>query len=206
MVDVVTIGNATLYHGDCRDIIPALPPVDCVVTDPPYSYDGNEFYFPVDAVDEALAAFIASRHCLVFYPSLGAIAGTPTAVHVWHKAVPIHPNSETGNVAGHHYERIAEYNGRKKCRVFRAAAIMPNFAACAAELTPHPTQKPLNLMQSIVSETKGTVFDPFTGSGSTGVACVVLGRPFVGVEIQRKYFDIACERIAAAQSQGRLFA
>jgi len=44
------------------------------------------------------------------------------------------------------------------------------------------------------------------GSGTTGVACANLGRKFIGIEIERKYFDIACERIAAAQAQGRLFA
>jgi len=50
-----------------------------------------------------------------------------------------------------------------------------------------------------------TVLDPFAGSGTTGVACMNLGRKFIGIEIERRYFDIACERIAAAQAQGRLF-
>jgi DNA modification methylase len=51
-----------------------------------------------------------------------------------------------------------------------------------------------------------TILDPFMGSGTTGVACANLGRKFIGIEIERKYFDIACERIAAAYAQGRLFA
>ena len=51
-----------------------------------------------------------------------------------------------------------------------------------------------------------TILDPFMGSGTTGVACANLGRAFIGIEIERRYFDIACERIAAAQAQGRLFA
>jgi DNA modification methylase len=51
-----------------------------------------------------------------------------------------------------------------------------------------------------------TILDPFMGSGTTGVACANLGRKFIGIEIEEKYFDIACERITAAQSQGRLFA
>ena len=73
----------------------------------------------------------------------------------------------------------------------------------------HPTQKPIRLMQQIVkiSSKPGTVvFDPFMGSGTTGVACAELGRKFIGVEKNPKYFEIACGRISAAQSQGRLFA
>ena len=51
----------------------------------------------------------------------------------------------------------------------------------------------------------GTVLDPFMGSGTTGVACVKLGRRFIGIEIEPKYFDIACKRIAAAYAQPDLF-
>ena len=69
----------------------------------------------------------------------------------------------------------------------------------------HPTQKPVYLMEQIVKWTAGTVIDPFMGSGTTGVACANLGRKFIGIEIDEKYFDIACERIEAAQAQGRLF-
>ena len=73
----------------------------------------------------------------------------------------------------------------------------------------HPTQKPLRLMRKLVSDftqAGETVCDLFMGSGTTGVACANLGRKFIGIEISEKYFDIACERIAAAYAQGRLFA
>jgi adenine-specific DNA-methyltransferase len=73
----------------------------------------------------------------------------------------------------------------------------------------HPTQKPLRLMEYIVRlsvRPDGAVLDPFMGSGSTGVACANLGRKFIGIEIEPKYFDIACTRIEAAYAQGRLFA
>jgi len=49
-----------------------------------------------------------------------------------------------------------------------------------------------------------TVCDPFMGSGTTGVACAMLGRAFTGVERERRYFDIACERISRAHAQGQL--
>ncbi|MHB8484081.1 MAG: DNA-methyltransferase [Nitrospiria bacterium] len=69
----------------------------------------------------------------------------------------------------------------------------------------HPTEKPVYLMEQIVKWTAGVVFDPFMGSGTTGVACMNLGRKFIGIEIEPKYFDIACERISQAQKQLRMF-
>ena len=71
----------------------------------------------------------------------------------------------------------------------------------------HPTQKPVKLLELLIKKTPPTiVLDAFMGSGTTGVACANLGRKFIGIEIERKYFDIACERIDAAYSQRRLFA
>ena len=70
----------------------------------------------------------------------------------------------------------------------------------------HPTQKPVALMQwclGFLPDAK-TILDPFMGSGTTGVACANLGRKFIGIEIEPKYFDIACERISRAQAQGSL--
>jgi DNA modification methylase len=61
-------------------------------------------------------------------------------------------------------------------------------------------------MIELVSRTRGVALDPFMGSGTTGVACMNLGRKFIGIELERKYFDIACERIENAQRQGRLTA
>ncbi len=73
----------------------------------------------------------------------------------------------------------------------------------------HPCEKPIALMGHIIqvsTNTNQVVLDPFMGSGTTGVACANLSRKFIGIEIERKYFDIACERIDAAYAQGRLFA
>lgn len=69
----------------------------------------------------------------------------------------------------------------------------------------HPTEKPVQLMRAIIEWTRGTVFDPFMGSGSTGCAAVAMGRAFVGVELHEPYFDIACRRIEQAQRQGDMF-
>jgi site-specific DNA-methyltransferase (adenine-specific)/modification methylase len=70
----------------------------------------------------------------------------------------------------------------------------------------HPTQKPVPLMAFCIENCPKaeTILDPFMGSGTTGVAAVQMGRQFIGIERERKYFDIACERIARAQAQGQL--
>ena len=72
----------------------------------------------------------------------------------------------------------------------------------------HPTQKPLPLMQELVSlftNPGQTILDPFMGSGTTGVACARMGRKFIGIELDLKYFDVACERIEKAYAQGDMF-
>ncbi len=76
-----------------------------------------------------------------------------------------------------------------------------------ADVRMHPTQKPIALLEWCLKFTPDakTILDPFMGSGTTGVACMNLGRKFIGIEIEKKYFDIACERIEQAQKQGRLF-
>jgi DNA modification methylase len=81
-----------------------------------------------------------------------------------------------------------------------------NRAALAVDGTEHPTQKPVRLMTWCLglAPKAQTVCDPFMGSGSTGVACAQLGKRFTGIERERKYFDIACERIENEQRQARL--
>lgn len=74
-----------------------------------------------------------------------------------------------------------------------------------AEGRVHPMQKPVDVMAWCVAMTEGPVLDPYMGSGSTGVACARLGRPFVGIEIEPRYFDVACRRIAEAQRQPDMF-
>lgn len=184
----------TIYHGDCREVLSGLS-YDVVVTDPPYF--GREDLFATDAVDQVLARVLHGRSGFVFWPCVADYpVRTPDAVHIWHKAVPIHPRSTTGNVAGHQYERVLSYGLGRRHEVFRFAGIMPNFAACAGELTEHPTQKPLDLVRRLVQRTKGTVLDPFMGSGTTLRAAKDLGRKAIGIEIEERYCEIAAKRLA----------
>jgi site-specific DNA-methyltransferase (adenine-specific) len=183
-------GGIVIYHGDCRDILPTLA-FDVVVTDPPYL--GREDLFAVDALgvlDDIDAPGFVFWPCNQDLPKR-----RPDAVHVWHKSVPIHPCSTTGHAAGHHYERILSYGLGSRCEVFHVAAVMPNFAACASELTEHPTQKPLALVRPLVLRTGGTVLDPFMGSGTTLRAAKDLGKRAIGIEIEERYCEIAAKRL-----------
>ena len=83
-----------------------------------------------------------------------------------------------------------------------------NFTVTHKAETDHPCERPVRLYEwciDYLGDAKD-IFDPFMGSGSCGVAAINMGLPFIGIERERKYFDGCCERIEAAQSQGRLFA
>lgn len=87
--------------------------------------------------------------------------------------------------------------------VLSAAAMFRGHAA--QETGGHPHTKPVDLLCKLIGATRAkTIIDPFMGSGTTGVACAQLGRKFIGIEIEPKYFDIACRRIEQAYAQGKL--
>jgi DNA modification methylase len=186
--------GVTLYCGDCREVLPTLPKVDAVVTDPPYpdiekGFRQTTIYFLGDC-DLRCRQFI-------FWSAVHPFPLDWTGCHIWHK-----PNG----CSSQHYERIFERNGLKTCRVFRRAAILPNYIQYEAECVDHPTQKPLSVMRDILVMIDGQVIlDPFMGSGTTGVAAAKLGRKFIGIEIEPKYFDIACRRISDALKQPDMF-
>lgn len=195
-----TIGSATLYHADCLEVLPLLSDVGAIVSDPPYPNAAGLF---LDGI--ARARFVLGNppapHVIAFWDEMD----TPycpmplVARHAWHRTNTNRPDN---------YEAIYEWHadGKKRpSRIFPYAVIAVGLTGCV-EATGHPTQKSEKLMQSLITRTTGKVLDPFMGSGSTGVAAMSQGREFVGVEIDVKYFEIACERLEAAHAQGRLFA
>jgi DNA modification methylase len=106
-------------------------------------------------------------------------------------------------------EDIYERNGDNENRFYRKAAINSSYAAMRSRdvYTKHPSQKPIQLLRMLIenfTELNDIVFDPFMGSGTTGVACVQTGRNFIGIEIEPKYYEIAEKRIAEAQLQIRM--
>lgn len=226
--DIVKIGDATLYHGDCLEILPTLDKVDAVVTDPPYGVNlgdhagskdnrlkhltkqGYESYqdTPENFKDVVVPAIemsldLSDRGAVFSVPPSMWLLPAPTAIGGVYLPNSVGRHSWGFSSLSHCllYGKGRDVNlGCKKTAIRNQAP---------SEKNGHPTPKPLQWMEFIVdlaSRQNDTVIDPFMGSGTTGVACANLGRKFIGIEIERKYFDIACERIDAAYAQGRLFA
>jgi site-specific DNA-methyltransferase (adenine-specific) len=199
-----TIGNAVLYLGDCLEILPTLGKVDAVITDPPYGIarvmkggkgtghwtllsDGN----PWDHEAPDLNFMMGAADNFVIWGGNYFPLPPSRCWFVWDKqnAVPTMGQCELAwTNADRPIQRISSPVGRV------------NFG--------HPTEKPIEVMQWTLkqSRTTGTILDPYMGSGTTGVAALQAGRQFIGIEIEPKYFDIACERIENAQRQVRMFA
>jgi site-specific DNA-methyltransferase (adenine-specific) len=211
MTQPVTIGRATLYLGDAREIVPALQ-FDSVVSDPPYgmSFRSNHRQdrheaIANDATDELLqwACRLEPPHSAYIFcrwDNLFAVPKPRSAV-TWVKN-----NWSMGDLE-HEHARQTEmalfYPGPQ--HDFPKGRPTDMIRAPRTGNEHHPTEKPVQLMRAVAEWTRGTVLDPFMGSGSTGCAVVALGRPFVGVEINPDYFDIACKRIEDAQRQGDFF-
>lgn len=212
MSDVVTIGDATLYHGDCLEILPTLPKVDAVITDPPYGIgkDGQKEttgghggrkaheFLEWDAIRPPARAFelmlaAADKHVIWGGNYFADLLPATGKWFVWDKGQRI--NQSDGELAWTH-----ENGALRICTMNRVELLLDG--------TEHPTQKPVRLMVWCIEQIKasGVVLDPYMGSGTTGVACAQMGRAFIGVERERKYFDIACERIDNAYRQQRMFA
>lgn len=213
------IGDATLYLGDCLEILPTLGRVDAVVTDPPYgiSYDaqaaagsglrsGNGFarkgkyefrgWDKSTADDAVLASIQLAESAVVFGGNYYELPPSSCWL-VWDKEI----NGQFADC------ELAWTNLDKPVRRIRH---MWNGGIRKDQepRTAHPTQKPVGVMKWCIEHLPSdarTILDPFMGSGTTGVAALQLGRKFIGIEIDETYFSIACKRIEEAWKQPRLF-
>lgn len=210
----IIIGDATLYMGDCMDILPTLGKVDAVITDPPYGINENH-------------KKVASRGKLAVPRDYGSFD--------WDKSPPpeelielIRAASDWQAFFGGNYFHLPP----SSCwLVWDKLNGSNDFADCELAWTNwpkavrriqwrwngmirqgnedrfHPTQKPLGVMKWVIDlcPKSDTILDPFMGSGTTGVAAIQMGRKFIGIEREPKYFEIACRRIEQAQAQGQLF-
>jgi site-specific DNA-methyltransferase (adenine-specific) len=216
MPDVVTIGDATLYHGDCLEILPTLPKVDAVVTDPPFGAgrDGiaNDSLDPAEWASFC-AKFAAACNAENILVEVGkndtAMRQAMDLAHRYRWAIVLnYTNAMRQGAVGYSNTGLVLWYGEGKCHnrfMDRIDAPLEETKSQFSHPSPKTTAHYERLAQ-MFSRPTGVVLDPFMGSGTTGVACANLGRKFIGIEIERKYFDIACERIAAAYAQGRLFA
>lgn len=200
----VEIGNAVLYNGDCAEVLPLIGKVDAVITDPPYGINANkqtlgkgkkEFSRGGDWDESApdLAACIAAAPLLCFWGGNYFTEQLPPTNDwlIWHKVNDGRSFSEC-EMAWTNFGRNTRHLSHH----------------WSGEEKKHPTQKPLHVMLWCLEQAgkaAQTILDPYMGSGTTGVAAVQLGRKFIGIERDERYFEIACKRIEQAVAQGQLF-
>jgi len=216
----VIIGAATLYLGDCRDILPTLQRPGVVLTDPPFgiAYQsgqreaglwkaGKTITNDEDAsCRDAALDILSGVPALVFGSRKVATPIGTRSTLIWDKGpalgmgaldLPWKPSYEEIYVIG------SGFHGRRD----GAVIYCPPVQSMAKNGREHPNEKPVRLLAALLNKSPaGVVCDPFMGAGSTGVACMLVGREFVGIEIEPAYFDIACRRIDDAQRQARMFA
>ena len=218
----VIIGNATLYLGDCREVLPTLPKVDAVITDPPYGIlnlggevaggvvrksprqrgsgtlknrllNRSDVKWDVAPNGDALALLMSAARIKIIWGGNYFSLPPTRAVLAWDKEQP--------------WENFSQFE-LAWTNLTRPAAIFRESATRGAPGKEHPTQKPLSLMRWCVALAKDchSILDPYMGSGTTGVAAVEAGKAFTGCEIDPTYFDIACRRIEDAQRVQDMFA
>lgn len=217
---VEQIGNATLYNGDCLEIISELEGVARVCTDPPYGIEdivggygrGGETIANDRNLDVCMAALAAvcriapSATCAVFYsPRIRRqfFELLPPELHdmgeiIWDKKAP-----GMGRGVRYQHENIALfYTGDPKKPARDVFSVTKDYRSAAE----HPHQKPMGLISLLIEVLgPGLVLDPFMGSGTAGVACAKTGQPFIGIELDTKHFDTCCKRIETAQASPLLF-
>jgi DNA modification methylase len=210
----VEIGDATLHLGDCRDILPTLDKVDAVITDPPYGINENskkvasrrklaatidygDFDWDKSPPPDELIKLIRTKAKFQAFFGGNYFTLPPTSCWlVWDK---LNGGSDFADC------ELAWTNWPKAVR--RLQWRWNGMIRQGNEERYHPTQKPIGVMKWVIQlcPKAETILDPFMGSGTTGVAAVQMGRKFIGIEREPKYFDIACERIEQASKQVDMF-
>lgn len=222
MTSAITIGSATLYLGDNRVVLSELVDVAAIVTDPPYGIlnlqgegtttairksprqqgsgtlknrllNQSNVEWDVAPSPEMFEMMRAkSKHQIIWGGNYFALPPA-RGMLVWDKEQPWENFSQA---------ELAWTNLERPAGLFRASAVRSIPNKC------HPTQKPLSLMAwciAMLPVGDGTVCDPYMGSGTTGVACLQAGRPFIGIERDSAYFEMACDRLRQVADQGALF-
>lgn len=231
---VETIGNATLYLGDCREILPGLAKPDLVLSDPPYGQRQKTNIRQAHLPDAGRHRPNGGRN-VRRRGHLEAIEGDDQpfdpawlleaaplvllwGAHVFGHALPgggqalVWDKRPNGKVTTHGDGEVAWLSKAGPLRIFRhlwdglsiAAGYETKIERKGAAAAPrvHPTQKPVDLMLWCLDRcglrVGSMVADPYMGGGSTGIAALIAGMRFTGIEIEPRYFDAACRRIERA--------
>lgn len=199
-------GDVTIYHGDCRDILPHVA-ADVMVTDPPYGYShesnwdskwqGQQIAGDTDtSLRDAALAVWGSRPAAVFGSWKRPRPRATRAVLVWDKgpasgmgdlAIPWKPNWEEIYILG------TGFAGRRDSGVLSGYTVV-TWSGRGQRV--HPNEKPVNLLRDLIGKCPaGVIVDPFMGSGTTLRAAKDLGRRAIGIEVEERYCEIAVQRL-----------
>ena len=243
------IGDATLYLGDCLEILPTLGMVDAIITDPPYGTTACKWdvVIPFEPMWKELNRIIKPKGAIVLFgsepfSSMLRMSNLKKFKYdwIWNKKLAgngilakkqplkIHEHIHVFNSSIYYAQKTkgklrvkmgikqSEINGGDGIKNVKEYKNDEYYPVTIQEFSMgdlrtgrvHPTQKPVALLEYLLRTytlENETVLDFTMGSGTTGVACANLGRKFIGIEIEEKYFDIACKRIETAYHQPRLF-
>jgi len=198
--------SVTIYHGDCREVLPTLGRDGVVcITDPPYGINYTSGYTgcldrsiagdeTTELRDWLLTAWLP-RSCAIFASWRCLAPSQPKGQLVWEKAT-----RGMGDLSfpwGMNYEVIwiygDEWTGHRDGAVLRGRTIPTWNSGPARRL--HPHEKPVDVVGQLIAKANAaTVFDPFMGSGSTMRAAKDLGRRAIGIEIDERYCEVAARR------------
>lgn len=205
----VVIGNATLYNADCFDVLPTLSGIGAVVTDPPYGI-GFKYRSYDDAPEryDALMARLVPELIRVTDNGPCFVWQSPLKADRWHRYFP------RGWRIVASCKEYPELNGQRKCLTWDPVIFWSGRSLLRDELprdwhvsdlrpwdgyqgdNPVPCPRPLEQVRYFCDSVRAeTILDTFMGSGTTGVAALLAGKRFVGIERDPVYFEYACERI-----------
>jgi site-specific DNA-methyltransferase (adenine-specific)/modification methylase len=225
---VETIGDATLYLGDCMEILPTLPKVDAVITDPPYGIGESSKKVESRQRGGKLGPLLGYKGKAMAdqkdygefdwdqEPPSGELMALMLAAGKWQCLFGGNYFGLPASSCWLVWDKLNGNNDFADCElawtnwpkaVRRIQWRWNGMLRQGNEERFHPTQKPLQVMGWAIDlcPKADSILDPFMGSGTTGVAAVERRRVFIGIEREPKYFDIACRRIEQAYKQRPLF-
>lgn len=222
--EVKHIGRATLYLADCIEIMSNIDSVHSTICDPPYGVDlkskktkhgitehdlgylDTEENFRNTVLPRVAKAIEISKRA-AFFCGVRRLQEYPAAMDIGGIFCPNGAGLSRWGFGCYHPVAFYGKRPRAGCWPTMKSISHPGGRATGESNIDHPCPKPLVFMEWLVelaSNVDEVVFDPFMGSGTTGVACAKLNRKFIGVEIEPRYFEVACERIERASLESEL--
>lgn len=208
----------SIYHGDCREVLPEVAPVDLIVTDPPYFQPATHYVQPrfEDIPRRSWGDVAVLEHAFALWASMTDAVLKPTGTAYWFCDAQSYPlifrtfhhlgrvrllvwdkeTSFNGYTWRHQHELIAWIERQGAERVPTGDGDILRTRAVPVDDRLHPAQKPVDLCGRLITKHPGVVLDPFMGGGSVMLAARLQGRKAIGIEIEERYCEMVVKRLA----------